>query len=97
MVKKKSYRLEDVLSVSKTEVRIWLKAFPTTKKELDPVTKRCLLRRRSPPARVCACVYFRLHDCVRVTSGILVPEYSSRGVFEKDQDDAWCSQVLKKN
>lgn len=37
---------------------------------------------------MCACVCFRLHDCVRVTSGILVPEYSSRGVFEKDQDDA---------
>ncbi|CAL1677767.1 unnamed protein product [Lasius platythorax] len=40
----------------------------------------------SPPVRVCACV--RPRDCVRVTSGILVSEYSSRGVSERDQGDA---------
>lgn len=40
-------------------------------------------------ARVCTYVFIETGALsARVTSGILVLEYSSRGVFEKDQDDA---------
>lgn len=65
---------------SRRSKRLQLEAFATTWKELDPLTKRCLPR-RSSRARVCA---FVLGDYVRVTSGILVSEYSSRGAFKRD-------------